>query len=229
MKIRVRLLLAVILAVPLVPIASITAMDDTPTTTGSEPTTNSSTAPEEPTVEEDTTKTDYQTKLKERLAARKAALKTRLTKAEDARVKLRCKASQESIKVISTKAKEVKVTREDVYSKIDTKLTALSAALKKHSVDTTELDAEIIELEAKIATFKTDMASLRQAASDVSNMDCTADPSGFKASLDTLRTARETLSKDSIAIRSYIKDTIKPTLETLKKSVSDEHSSEGSN
>jgi hypothetical protein len=57
--------------------------------------------------------------------------------------------------------------------------------------------------------------------------DCTADPTGFKASLESARTAREQLAKSAADIRAYIQQTIKPTLVEIRAQVAKK--TEGSN
>jgi hypothetical protein len=46
-------------------------------------------------------------------------------------------------------------------------------------------------------------------------VDCVADPVGFKAALEAARTSQATVLKDIKAIRAYVNDTIKPTLQAI--------------
>lgn len=217
MRNRVRLLLAVMMALPFISMGTVVgAHEDTDqATTSSEPVA----ATTEDKVLDDTTAADYKAKLQERLAERKTQLKTKLTNAQQARIKARCKASQTLISKVSQKTKETKTSRQEVHDNILKRLNGLSTKLKDSGKDTTELDKNITELQALITTFNNDMTTLRQAASDISNMDCASDPSSFKASLEELRTSRETVAKDSAAIRTYITGTLKTTLSTLKTQV----------
>ena len=58
-------------------------------------------------------------------------------------------------------------------------------------------------------------------------MDCVTDPTGFKASLETARTARQKVATDATDIRTYVTGTIKPTLAKLRQQL--ETSKQGSN
>ena len=50
-------------------------------------------------------------------------------------------------------------------------------------------------------------------------MDCESDPSGFSTLLNDIRASRETVAQDSAAIRNYIKDTLKPTLQEIRNTI----------
>ena len=47
-------------------------------------------------------------------------------------------------------------------------------------------------------------------------MDCASDPTSFKASLEKARSLREQVTKDAQEIKSYVNDTIKPTLKEIR-------------
>ncbi len=211
------LAVVVTLVALLLPTTALVAMEDSNMQTTEAQTTQTDSTKFE--IDEDTASADYQKKLAERLAARKEALKTKLTKAEQNRLKTRCKAAQTAIIKITEKAKTVRTTREGVYDKVIERAKGVSTKLKDAGKDTTAIDANIKELEAMVATFKTDLQTLRQAAADVSNMDCVTDPTSFKSSLETLRTARQAVQDDAVKIRTYIKDHLKVTLETIRTSL----------
>ena len=97
--------------------------------------------------------------------------------------------------------------------------TKLSDRLKESGQDTTELDSSIAELNTLIDKFKTDLKDMRQAAQDLSDMDCKTDPSGFYTSLEELRASRELVAQDSAAIRDYIKNTLKPLLQEIRTNI----------
>lgn len=164
-----------------------------------------------------TTLTDEQKKsLAERVEKRKTELKTQLKASEKARLKTKCKASQGKISSIRGRIKGIETSRSEVYKNMINRLTNLSDKLENKGADTTELDATIAELQTKIETFNTDLAAYKQAVSDLADMDCEADPDGFKASLEAARTALATVNQDALAVRSYLQDTIKPLLKTIR-------------
>lgn len=177
----------------------------TPTTTSSDDSTQKAPEPAE----------DAKT-VSNRIEQRKAELKTKLTTAEKTRLKAKCKASQGNLSSEKGRVKGLETSRGQVYNNLLTRLNDLSARLKVKGVDTTALNADIATLKTKIDTFNTDLASYKQAVSDLASMDCATDPDGFKASLEAARTALKKVNDDAAAVRSYLNDTIKPLLKTIR-------------
>lgn len=152
-----------------------------------------------------------------RLTDRKTSLKTKLTTAEQSRLKLKCVPSQTgSIKSLSGRIKGIETSRRQTHKNLLDRLDKLVEKLKVKNVDTTELEAEIVVLKTKIATFDADLVLYKQAITDLKSMDCVADPVSFKASLETARTLKQTVATDSESIKSYVNDTIKPTLKIIR-------------
>ncbi len=163
--------------------------------------------------------TDYMAKLEERIAARKSAQTAKLTTAKQNRIKTRCKAGQDLVNKVSETASETKTNRYAIYDKVIGHATKLSDRLKENDQDTIKLDESITELTALVDQFKKDLLDLRQTGQDIVAMDCAADPSGFAASLESLRTARNALVTNSEAIRAYVKDSLKPVLQDIRTSI----------
>lgn len=181
--------------------------------TGTDTTTNTTT-----TAEDDKIETDPAL-VKARLEKLKTSLKIALTNAEQARLKQRCKAAQTIAAKLNERFGTSVTTRTKAYENLVKHLTNIIAKLKAKGVDVSKLQQENVELQSKIATYKTDLASYKQALSDVKTIDCVADPAAFKAALQTARTAHDKLVNDAIAIKTYVKDTIKPTLEEIRKTL----------
>lgn len=218
MKKWARILFLTIFTISIFGSFNISAMEDS---------TTSVTAEEQQKVQEDTKAADYQALLKERLAKNKEVAQTSLTKAQQARIKSKCKSAQGKITSINANIKSFRTARIEVYDKVVVKLSALSTRLKDAGADTTELDKQIAELQTLVDSFKTNATELNQAAADLANMDCTADPGAFRAALEVMRTKRKSVADDSAAIRAYITDTIKPTLQTIRASISKTDETEG--
>lgn len=170
------------------------------------------------------------TTLKQRIEARKAEFKVKLQAVEKARIMAKCAGAQGIITSVQNRSASAEKARTNVYNKLSDKLSSLITKLKAANVDTTELESELSGLQAKIKTFNTDMTTYKQAVSDLKDMDCKADPDAFKASLDDARKLREQLKTDATAIRTYVKDAIKPTLQTIRQDLAakKDTSSEGS-
>ncbi len=220
MKTRTRVLIGAILASPLL-FAGVAIAHEGEVHGNSGQVAQSTTETQQPTAED-------KAALLKRLEERKAALKTKLTNAEQLRLKSKCKASQGNLSSLKGRINGIETSRTNVYRELVERLTKLSGKLKEKGADTSQLDSQISELKTKIDSFNSDLASYKEAVSDLAAMDCVQDPTAFKASLDTARTARQKVSDDAAAIKAYVKDTIKPTLQQLRASLEKtEDSSEG--
>lgn len=154
--------------------------------------------------------------LKARLEARKTALKTRIDAAKQARIKSRCKAAQGGISNIRGRIKGLETSRSHVYENLLSRLEKLNERLKANNVDTAVLETQLTELHTLIDTFNADLAAYKLAVSDLADMDCVAEPVAFQASLEEARTARTKAVESAKAIKTYLSETIKPTLKDLK-------------
>lgn len=206
------------LLTPAMPIATVYAVENQSTLTETQVQTD--TNEDKPTEKEISER-------QERLNKRKADLKTSLSFFQKSNLKDKCKSAQGKISSVSGRVNGIETSREKVHVNIVNRLTELSVKLKNKNISTTEFDATIVELQAKITTFKTDLAIYKQALSDMSAMDCASDPEAFKATLDSARTSLETVKADAAAIRTYLKDTIKPLLVTIRTQISDSKPTEG--
>lgn len=167
--------------------------------------------------------------LLQRLEQRKARLKTKITALEQQKIQLKCKPAQGLLRSLSGRIKGIETSRAEVYGNLLDRLTKMSTQLKAGNVGTSSLDTEITELQAKITTFNTDMASYKLTVSDLSVMDCAKDPTAFRATLELARAAHDTANKDSADIRNYVTATIKPTLVELRKQLDNKVPSETGN
>lgn len=168
----------------------------------------------------DTTTTSVEQKdaaeLKARLEQRKAELKTSINAAKQARLKSKCQASQGKLSSISGRIKGLETSRSQVYQNLVNRLNGLSDKLEAKGADVATLNEQITQLETLIETFNTDLAAYKLAVADLAEMDCKADPTAFQASLDAARTARTKTADSAKAVRSYLTETIKPTLKDIR-------------
>ncbi len=210
MKIRLPLAITTGVIVPLLSAAPLAALQD-----ASSYYSNSGQA--QATAEQVQT-TEATTDLQTRLNKRKEALKTKLTTVEQKRISARCQNAQTTVKALQTKVSSIETTRVTAYTTLLQKLNSLKTMFASRGADTTALTTQIGELQTKVDTFKTDMATYKQAVADVAAVDCVNDPTGFKASLEAARSSMATLRQDSAAIRSYLSETVKATITTLRGS-----------
>jgi hypothetical protein len=210
MKSRLKMMVVVSLASPLLAystgFAAAVKASETTTTTAANTTSTSS-------------GTNSGDSLSQRLQTRVNALKLKLTAAEQARIKEKCKAAQTILSSYNTKIKNIDTKRAEVYNNIVSQLTTLVTNLKAKNIDTTQLQTEIDNLKTKIATFNMDVSNYQQDVSDASLADCVSDPTAFQASLQAARTDQLKVRQDAEEIRTYVNQTIKPTLVTIKKNL----------
>lgn len=158
----------------------------------------------------------------ERIAERKAALKTKLTAAQQKRIQARCKSAQGKITELNAKSANAQQTRLKVYSEVTTRLNDLQTKVAAQGVDTTALKTQLSELQTKIDTFQTDVKVYSNAVADTAALDCVADPTAFKASLDASRSALIKVREDAVAIRTHLNQNVKPAMVAIKTELAKE-------
>lgn len=163
--------------------------------------------------------------LEERLATRKAAQATRLTTAQTARLKGRCVAAQAKLMNLGKQAQTHTGGRLTAYQATQTKLTALAEKLSD-KVSTNDLEAALSELSTKITAFETASATYWQTLADLVEVDCTTDPTGFRASLDTVKSERTATGDAAKAVRAHLKDVIKPLLQDIRSTLAAQQEAE---
>ena len=167
------------------------------------------------------TKTSSETKpdnstLEQRIQKHKDELKAKLTTLQEDRIKLKCKASQGVVKIVGDRVNSGYPVRANAYKELQNKLTDIIAKLKAANIDSATLEQEQATLTTMAQTVKDDVTAYKQELSDLNAMDCTADPTGFKAALETARATHDKLIKDTADLKTYVHDTIKPTLQQIR-------------
>lgn len=204
------ILLAVLFATPLVASSVVFGQTNPETTTTTTQTTETTEAPETPV---------QKTEREARIKTLKEQQKVRLSVTEKKKIQDKCQAAQGKVSSVSGRIKGAETSRTKVHANLLARMETLLAKLKTKNLDTAQLEASITELKAKIATFNTDLAAYKQSISDLRLEDCTTDPEGFKAALQASRTNLETVRADAKAVHSYLNETIKPLLKTIRAQV----------
>lgn len=163
-----------------------------------------------------TSKDDESLKRAARLGEYKKALKETLTNEAKARIESRCVAAQTSVKNRTDSNSKALTNRTKAYNEITSNLHALSSALVAKGVDTTTFNADLLALQTKITSFTLLNSTYQQALNDVTMLDCKSDPTAFKAALEAARSAQKAVFNSAQEIRTYIANTIKPSLKALK-------------
>lgn len=146
----------------------------------------------------------------------KKELKETLTNAVKLRIAERCVASQGIVKVKSTNNSAITKTRNDAYEKVVANLKAVAAAAQKKNINVNTLNANVQALETKVLAFQAANTTFQQALGDLAAVDCKTDPTAFKAALETVRKDQLAVFNAAKDIRTYLKDTVKPTLQAIK-------------
>lgn len=198
---RIKIILSSLIAVPALLIPGVVhAATTTPTTTTTTTTTNTTT----------TTET-----IAQRVSKYKLALKAQPTAAEQAKIKVNCKAAQVKGRVLSTQITQKVTIRSAVYVSVTKKVDDLITDLKAANVDTAKLETQRDELKQLVKTYGNDLKTYQENIADMNAVDCLTDPTAFKAALESARSSQAVVLKDITAIRTYINDTLKPTLKDI--------------
>jgi hypothetical protein len=161
-----------------------------------------------PTSLEDTTTTA------QRVAQRKASSKLQLTAAEKLNLASKCSLAQSALTDVRTKDRKAATIRLQAYSDLSKKLAFLVDNLSAQGVDASQLLAAQNKFVGGINTYLKDAEAYKTAVDDAIDMDCKADPEGFKASLNEARQLRATLSTEV--------NSIKDNLPAIRATLSDE-------
>jgi DNA repair exonuclease SbcCD ATPase subunit len=129
-----------------------------------------------------------------------------------------CEKRQSKIEEKIVKFEERKVKHMEAYNNLQDRLEKLSDKLSAEGYDVADLDADIKILEEKISQFETDFASASTKAKEAKDYVCDShtaveNKNEMKAVRDLIKKVRQ----DSVEIRSYYKNTIRPDIVAIKK------------
>jgi hypothetical protein len=172
---------------------------------------------DEPTSNQTTTNTATTKTREQRIKERKDKVTERLTAAKERQVKLRCKAANGLIKSASRRIGSFEAKRTKVYAGVVSRLEGLSPKLKAAGVDTAAFDEQVATLKTKAEAYEMALAELKTAVEDLGDMDCTSDPAGFMATLEEAHKLRMDVIEKGQDFKNYLKNTVKPTLRTIKQ------------
>lgn len=148
----------------------------------------------------------------QRLVQRKAEQNVQLDKKAQDRLTSKCVGAQNAVRSIQQKAGSTLDNREKAYQRIDGILWVTIGELKLAEQDTFNLERQRAQLAADAKTFQTTVDYYLQTLDDIAVINCQADPAGFKALLETARAYHQQIRVQSANIKTYVVDTIKPTV-----------------
>lgn len=150
--------------------------------------------------------------LEQRVAQRKAERKVTLDDKTVRRLETRCTNTQGKIRTLKSRYSDTSNNRNKTYRSIDAKMWVIIGSLKLIDKDTFKLEQQRLELAKQVAAFDNSSAQFRQVMDDAAAMNCKADPAGFMALIETARLYNAQIRESFTGIRTYVIDTIKPTI-----------------
>jgi chromosome segregation ATPase len=136
----------------------------------------------------------------------------------EAAKKIICEKRQGKIEEKIAKFEGNKVKHMEACNNLQNRLEKLSDNLSAKGYDIADLDADIFVLEEKITQFETDfkiaLSKVEEAKDYIcNNHSAVENKNEMKAARDLIKKVRQ----DSVEIRSYYKNTIRPDIVTIKK------------
>jgi hypothetical protein len=148
----------------------------------------------------------------QRLVQRKAEQTITLSDNDQKRLITACTTAQSKIRLHETAIASKITTFGATYQRIDARLWAITGQLKLANQDTFKLEKDRLDLVSKIASFQATASSYQQTLDDATVVNCQADPTGFKALLETNRFYLKQLRSQSSDVYNYVVNTVKPEL-----------------
>lgn len=166
--------------------------------------------------------------LEQRLGQRKAERKIALDDRSQKRIVGTCVGAQGKIRALQQKTTPALDYRAKMHQQMDAKLWVVIGKLKIAEEDTFKLEGQRAALAEKTAGFQTTAQLYQQTLNDLLVVNCQADPTGFKALLDTARLYRTSLREQATGIRNYVVNDVKLSLSAFATELQAKASTEGS-
>jgi hypothetical protein len=114
------------------------------------------------------------------------------------------------------------------YERVVERVNLIIAKAEEQGLDTTELTANVEELQTKIANFKLEILKLQEKLAEASTVDCESEtgPDQLQVILQEARIQLKLVRETSKAIHSYLRETLIPNLRELKQQLEDASESE---
>jgi hypothetical protein len=129
----------------------------------------------------------------ERITERKNTLKLQISTAQSQKIVSKCAAAQKLIKSITAEDNNSANKRKLVYTNISTRLAKVIDGLNKQSAQLKTLQAQFNDTANQ---YLIDASTYKMTMEDLSEMNCSADPAGFMATLTSARQLRVKLASE---------------------------------
>jgi hypothetical protein len=142
------------------------------------------------------------TTIDQRMAARHP--KVQLSAADKADIAAKCSLAQSAVNDRRTKDVKAAAIRLQTYNELVQRLTFLVDNLSSQGNDASQLLNAQNYFVATINNYLSDAENYKTAMDDLVNMDCKADPAGFRATLEEARTLRAKTGTDVAAVKNNL-------------------------
>lgn len=153
----------------------------------------------------------------QRIVVYKADYPVKLTDKEKTKLTTTCAAAQENIQKIFKRSEGITSERSTVYATVDNRLGAVQKRLSTQQLDTSVIDLLHANYRKQTTAFSAALTTYRQTLQDSSTMDCKADLSGFRSSVEAVRVARKSVADKSLSIHELVRVDAKTSFDTIKK------------
>ncbi|HEX5456469.1 MAG TPA: hypothetical protein VFW77_03835 [Candidatus Saccharimonadales bacterium] len=150
--------------------------------------------------------------LNQRIAQRKQERGTRLDKTNRLRIQSTCTGTQGVFRSLSDSYSSMTDNRDKVYGTIDAKLWIIVGSLKLVNKDTFKLEQQKLAYDKLVQKFDNQAGQFKQTVSDITAMNCQADPNGFMALIETSRLYNAQIRQSFKDIRNQVVNTLSPTI-----------------
>jgi len=139
----------------------------------------------------------------------------------------KCENAQTRLTSLAGRVEAAGQRRNMAYSSFSEKLHGFESRLNEASVDVTDLIGVLSAYDAMVSALELQFAEYVQAINDLTTLDCTTDPEGFQA---TLESARELVSqiKDEVkAVHDYLRGEVRQAFTTTMQSFNNSENGDG--
>lgn len=138
------------------------------------------------------------------------------TKENAKSIQAHCVIAQAKLKDLQAHVAGVQKVRGDAYKNITDLLADLQTKLNNQAFEITSIKAVSDTYNNKVGDYTSNLSAYKQALDDSVAVDCVKDPYGFKGALETARLYHDRMVPSITDIRSYLTNTVKPSLTNIK-------------
>ncbi len=149
-------------------------------------------------------------------SAREAAIaELKIKKRDD--VVAKCDTIVQNLATRVDKQKTLAASYAEKYENLVKGVSSLIVKAKADGYDTSDVEADLATLKAKVETYKTDKAAYVAALATTESYTCGNSAGAFKTALSDARTKLATVRTDIRAIHTFVEQDLKKSVKALRK------------